>query len=110
MKRRITVALSRRIRPGQPAVDQPPCAVAAPPRFTIVDVTLAAPPTHIELADVVRDRAERTFGQRADPMLLERYARDAARDVLSVASPRLYTFLPDLALREVRDALDRNAA
>ena len=41
---------------------------------------------------------------------LERFALEAAIDVLSSPSPRLCAYLPDLALREIRDALDRNAA
>jgi hypothetical protein len=77
--------------------------------FTIAGVTLDRLPTCAELAEIVLDPAERTFGRRADGTLLERYALEAAIDILSRPSPRLSTDLPDLARRQVRDALETNA-
>ncbi len=76
----------------------------------IVDSTLDHLPSLTELSAVVRDRAERTFGRRVDLTLLERFSGDAAARVLVNPEPRLYAYLPDLALREVRDALERYAA
>lgn len=76
----------------------------------IAGATLDRLPTLAELAAVVRDRAERAFGRRVDLGLLERIAGDAAARVLGDPAPRLYAYLPDLALRDVRDALERYAA
>lgn len=76
----------------------------------IAGATLDHLPTLAELSTVVRDRAERTFGRRVDLTLLDRFAAAAAARVLVDAAPRLYVYLPDLALRDVRDALERHAA
>lgn len=98
-----------------PPVPFPPpiCSAVAPRQTTetvmpliLAGVALDHIPTSTELAEVVLDRAERTFGRRADGTLLERYALEAAIDVLSRPAPRLAAYLPDLALRRVRDALD----
>ena len=72
--------------------------------------TLSGPTTPNELAAVVLARAERAFGHRADAARLARHARAAAEAVFSGAPPRLHAFLPDLALRSVRDSLEREAA
>lgn len=76
----------------------------------IAGATLDHLPSLAELSAVVRDRAERTFGRRVDLTLLDRFAGDAAALVLDSPAPRLYAYLPDLALRDVRDALERHAA
>lgn len=76
----------------------------------LVDAQLTERPSYVDLADVVLDRAERAFAARTDGTLLERYALEAAIDVLSTPDARVYNYLPELAMREVRDALDRNAA
>ncbi len=80
------------------------------PPVIIAGATLSGPTTSAELAAIVLARAERAFGHRSDPARLARYAREAAAAVLDGASPRLHAFLPDLALRGVRDALEREAA
>ena len=46
--------------------------------------------------------AERRFGTVVEGQLLDRYALEAAIDLLS-APTRLVDFVPDLALRQVRD-------
>ena len=80
------------------------------PPVVIAGATLDRPITPSELASVVLARAERAFGHRADAVRLARHARAAAESVFSGAPPRLHTFLPDLALRAVRDALENEAA
>lgn len=80
------------------------------PPVVISGATLDRPITPNDLAAVVLARAERAFGHRVDSARLARHARAAAEAVFSGAPPRLYAFLPDLALRSVRDALERDAA
>jgi hypothetical protein len=68
-----------------------PAAAAQPDRWialTVVDETLSA--------------AERRFGAAADGQLLDRYALEAAIDLLS-SPTRIIDFIPDLALRRVSD-------
>ena len=85
-----------------------PCLLPVSP-VVIAGATLDRPTTPNELAVVVLVRAERVFGHRADTARLARHARTAAESVFSGAPPRLHRFLPNLALRSVRDALERDA-
>ena len=50
--------------------------------------------------------AKRAFGGLADDAILERYARDAV-DELCRGSIKVTTFVPVLAMRRVRDLLER---
>ena len=50
--------------------------------------------------------AERRFGRRADAAPLERYAREAVLD-LWLAGPRVTVYVADLALRRLRQGLER---
>jgi hypothetical protein len=53
--------------------------------------------------------ARQTFGRDVDPGLLERLAAKAV-DELMLGAPRLQDFIPDLALRAVREAVEREIA
>jgi hypothetical protein len=68
-----------------------PRAAAASDRWvalSVVDETLSA--------------AERRFGKMIEGQLLDRYALEAAIDLLSSPS-RIVEFIPDLAVRQVQD-------
>ena len=53
--------------------------------------------------------AGRTFGRDVDPMLLRRHAAEAVDDLVR-DGVRLTAYVPELALRAVRDAVEGAAA
>lgn len=53
--------------------------------------------------------ARRAFGEEVEALLLERYARDAVASLWR-DSIRVKTFVPVLALREIRQMLDGQAS
>ena len=69
-----------------------------------------ASPTAVELAGVIFETAGRTFGSGVDASLLERVALEAATDVLGAPTPIVYDYLPELALRTMRESLGQRAA
>ncbi len=66
----------------------------------------AAPVDLAAMTALVYAEAERAFGAQASAVVLERCARDAVAD-LWVEGIRITNFVPVLALRQVRDMLDR---
>lgn len=63
-----------------------------------------APESATALIDRVAGDAKRQYGERIDPALLERYARLAV-ETLCTESTRVRSFVPVLAMREIRDML-----
>jgi hypothetical protein len=61
--------------------------------------------TPAAMAVRVQHDAQRAFGDVADDVLLERYARDAVDDLWQ-DSIKVKTFVPVLALRQIRDMLE----
>jgi hypothetical protein len=53
--------------------------------------------------------AARIFGPNADPVVLERYAREVVLD-LWMTRPRVTVYLAELALRRLREAMARSPA
>jgi len=62
------------------------------------------PESATTLIDRVALDAKRQYGQDVDPALLERYARLAV-ETLCTESTRVRSFVPVLAMRQIRDML-----
>jgi hypothetical protein len=67
-------------------------------------------PRYADLAEVVLNRTERTFGRRTDGTLLERFALEAVIDALSSPSPALDDAQPIIPARGPRAHSESNAA
>lgn len=80
------------------------------PAYPLVDPVIEARPSVAELAEVVLKRAERRFAARVDAVSLERLSFAAAAAVLDAPGAKVFAFLPELALRQVRESIERDAA
>jgi hypothetical protein len=56
----------------------------------------------LSVVDETLSAAERRFGRKVEGQLLDRYALEAAIELLS-SPARIVDFIPDLAVREVQD-------
>ena len=72
--------------------------------------SLTGLPHITDLAEVVLNRSERTFGRRTDGSLHERYALEAVIDALSSPSPALDDTQPNIPPRGHRAHTESNAA
>jgi hypothetical protein len=74
-------------------------------RSGVSDMRAAVPSDRwvaLSVVDETLSAAERRFGRMVEGQLLDRYALEAAIDLLS-SPARIVDFIPDLAVRRVRD-------